>query len=579
MDPQARQMLQMHRDVNAALNLGLPDIPWIPALLAAGLSLTAIGFAVDLYRKSNPVTEGDEASAAAAAAKKKKAAAQMKAQSASALRRQRLRARRPAAGGNHADSQTTADSIEHDTPEVEAQDPFAGLSGEQLLEALLLTGQTLKEAKKLAEARETYERANAVCEELARQNPTHAIAYRSLGIRTLASLLTTLKDFQGALKLHEELLQMGPPEPDRSELALTCVDLNILLQEFEKADQCALDVLERLKEIRGPQERMAIPLQYKTLVKLGVTRLRLRKLSDSEDFLVQALALARRRENREMFIGALLEPTSALIEVLLEDGKVTEACNVADALAEEQLESGYPKTTCLRVLIQVFYNKGFLDITEKRLLQLLELVGSKENSETWGIHNKLIGVLRETNRHVEALTYVESLRTKGQPAALVTHSLYLSTKTAGVYFETEKPMKAPKLVECWFQLVMELRDAPTNTPRRLPAGCVLECSFENLHMADDEEESSKSKGKGEAQTSLTCVDVTLTEEMLKNNAVRVKSPRFCGADRGSYFIFVTVYADENKQKVIAHHHQMVFCKLDTDTINSVEDLQLRLEMA
>jgi hypothetical protein len=89
--------------------------------------------------------------------------------------------------------------------------------------------------------------------------------------------------------------------------------------------------------------------------------------------------------------------------------------------------------------------------------------------------------LRETNRHDEAMVYVNKLREKGRMAALVTHSMYLSTRTAGVYFETTKPLKAPKMVECWYMLTLNFREVPTNLLSKLPVGSVLECSFENLH--------------------------------------------------------------------------------------------------
>jgi tetratricopeptide (TPR) repeat protein len=136
------------------------------------------------------------------------------------------------------------------------------------------------------------------------------------------------------------MLALEPPEPDRSEVLLTTVDLYLQLKKFELADARGLAVLDALSKIRGPQQRMVVPLQFKALVKLGVTRLRLGKLQDSEEFLMQALALGRKPENLQIFAGNLLEPTSALVEVFLEDGKVTEACELADSFAERPIESG-----------------------------------------------------------------------------------------------------------------------------------------------------------------------------------------------------------------------------------------------
>jgi hypothetical protein len=67
----------------------------------------------------------------------------------------------------------------------------------------------------------------------------------------------------------------------------------------------------------------------------------------------------------------------------------------------------------------------------------------------------------------------------------------------------------------------------------------------------------KGKGKDEAD-STTVVDVTVTEELLEKGSVQVKSPRFIGADRASYCIFVTAFEDEGKQKALGFHHQVYF---------------------
>jgi tetratricopeptide (TPR) repeat protein len=207
MDPQGRQMLQMHRQVQEVLQLGLPEVPWVSVLLAAGVSLTVIGYAVELYRKANGADAEMEGAQKPTAGKGSAKGDQPL--SASAQRRQRLRARHDASGAAAASSaELETDTAELSQQESDQLDPYAGLQGEALLEALLTEGQKLKERRKLAEAEEVYEHANRVCADLAKQNPAHAIAYYSLGIRTLAALLTARGNHQRAVELHEQYVSV-----------------------------------------------------------------------------------------------------------------------------------------------------------------------------------------------------------------------------------------------------------------------------------------------------------------------------------------------------------------------------------
>ena len=218
--------------------------------------------------------------------------------------------------------------------ELAKQNPEAYLSN--VAATLNNLGILLSDINELKQAQEYYEEALQICRELAKQNPEAYLPNVAATLDNLGNLLSDINELKQAQEYYEEALQIRRelakknPKAYLQDVAATLNNLGALLSnidELKQAQACYEEALQIHRELAKQKPEAYLQNVAATLNNLGVLLSDINKLKQAQEYYEEALQIYRElaEKNPMAYLENVVMTLNTLAELYVKLGMEKEA--------------------------------------------------------------------------------------------------------------------------------------------------------------------------------------------------------------------------------------------------------------
>ena len=187
-------------------------------------------------------------------------------------------------------------------------------------------GILLSDINELKQAQEYYEEALQICRELAKQNPEAYLPNVAATLDNLGNLLSDINDLKQAQEYYEEALQIRRelakqnPKAYLQDVAETLNNLGVLLSDInepKQAQEYYEEALQILRELAKQNPKAYLPKVAATLNNLGILLSDINELKQAQKYYEEALQIRRElaKQNPKAYLPAVVRSLNTLAEL------------------------------------------------------------------------------------------------------------------------------------------------------------------------------------------------------------------------------------------------------------------------